>query len=172
MSSIDYNQVFSRIDNDETVSPAELRVWLQGRRPNLFQGKYNDMTREVIRRHQIKALGDASAVKRDADGRELKADEQREFNRHLATAGEIAAIENELAAAERMNSHAAEALAAENRRPGESKGGVIFPSFAEYKSQSIGSGPGGGLLVPEVNSSQFYGRLYPQSVFMSAVRGR
>ena len=131
-----------------TVSPAELRVWLQGRRPNLFQGKYNDMTREVIRRHQIKALGDASAVKRDADGRELKADEQREFNRHLATAGEIAAIENELAAAERMNSHAAEALAAENRRPGESKGGVIFPHSpntshsrsAAARRRSFGSG--------------------------------
>jgi hypothetical protein len=46
--------------------------------------------------------------------------------------------------------------------------GTILPSFAEYKAQSISSGPGGGFLVPEVNSSQFFDRLRPQSVVLSS----
>ena len=137
----------------------------------------------VLRNYRVRYMEKANEIVDDSTGQNLSADEQRRFNREMANVGEASKLlleygepdsEHERIARERFSPEGKRRTSAMLRRDNggaiheENHKGVIFPSFTEYKSQSIANGPGGGLLVPEVNSSQFFYRLYPQSVFMSA----
>ena len=151
--------ISARIEKSEPVSPAELRAWVNYRGPRPFgDGKYGQYTRDVITRYQVLKLDEAATVKKqDGGGRLLKADEQREFNRLLAEGGEIGLILNQADEQDREQKRRFRERFPDGLGGGwpDTRGqnkGVILPSFQEYKSQSIASGPGGGYLVPEVNA--------------------
>jgi HK97 family phage major capsid protein len=172
-------EISNRIEESEIVSPAELRLWVQSRGPRPFENtKRGQYTRDVVVRHQVQRLEEASQVKLDGGGRILKADEQREFNRLLAEAGEFGLILNEADRSEAEGERKFRQLFGPSGIYGksdeQSDTKLWLPTLAEYKraemegkAASIGSDPAGGYLI-QTQLGPFVDRLRPSSVVLQA----
>jgi HK97 family phage major capsid protein len=182
----DIDDISRRVNNNDDVSPLELREWMRSRGDlGPIGGVKREMHYSVLRNYRLRYMDNAQVIVDSSEGKNMTADEQRRFNREMANVGEVSKLmidsgepdtEHERIANERFSPEGKRRTSAMLLR-GENGGtptreenhkGVILPSFAEYKSQSVASGPGGGYLVPEVNSRQFFDRLRPQSVVLSA----
>jgi HK97 family phage major capsid protein len=159
--------ISARIEKSEPVTAAELRTWVQSRGPRPFgDGKYGQYTRDVVMRYQVEKLSEASGVKQDGGGRMLKADEQREFNRLLAEAGEIGLILNEADESAREGERkfrerfGAGGIYGEAGQPIDTK--LWLPSLRAYnerKAMAVGSDPQGGYTVNAQHAAYFWDKL-------------
>ncbi len=177
----DLDDISRRINNDEDVSPSELREWIHSRGDlGPIGGIKRQSHYSVLHNYRLRYMERAQEVVDEKGGQKLTADEQRKFNREFASVGEVSKLMLDIG--EPDNEH--KRRFAQNYPNGRSRTLELLshsdsgmqreeklwlPSASEYKAQSIGSDPAGGYLVPVTNLSGFFeDRLRPASVFLSA----
>src|SRR6187551_601191 len=93
VSILDIDDISRRVDNNDDVTPLELREWMRSRGDlGPIGGVKREAHHSVLRNYRVRYMEKANEIVDDSTGQNLSADEQRRFNREMANVGEASKL--------------------------------------------------------------------------------